>query len=89
MNKFIVVPFNMFSLEQQILLCDDNNTTEFARVELAKLPEVIADLAYAQHIDSVKLAGNKSYATALESEIKNYVVSNYAQHALNIEILEV
>lgn len=89
MNKILVVPFNMFSLEQQILICDDNDTTEFARVELAKLSEVLADLAYAQHIDTIKLAGNKSYATALETEIKNYVVSNYAQHELNIEILEV
>lgn len=89
MNKILVVPFNIFSLEQQILICDDNDTTEFARVELAKLPEVLADLAYAQHIDTIKLAGNKSYATALETEIKNYVVSNYAQHELNIEILEV
>lgn len=89
MNKILVVPFNMFSLEQQILICDDNDTTEFARVELAKLPEVLADLAYAQHIDTIKLAGNKSYATALETEIKNYAVSNYAQHELNIEILEV
>lgn len=88
-NKIIAVPFNMFTLEQQILLYDeDNGTTEFARVELAKLPEVVADLAYAQHIDTIKLAGNKSYVTALETEIKNYVVSNYAQYELNIEILE-
>lgn len=88
MDKFIVVPFNLFSLEQQILICDENDTKEFARVELAKLPEVLADLAFAQHIDKVKLVGNASYATALETEIKNYVVGNYAQHSLNIEILE-
>lgn len=90
MNKIIAVPFNLFSLEQQIILCDDNDATEFARVELAKLPEVIADLAYAQHIDSIKLAGNESYATALKKEIEKYAISNYAEcNQLNIEILEV
>lgn len=88
MNKIIAVPFSMFSLEQQILICDDNDTTEFARVELAKLPEVLADLAYAKHITNIKLCGNKSYITAIKQEIEKYTTKNYTENILNIEILE-
>lgn len=89
MNKFIVIPINLFTLEQQILLCDENSTAEFAKVELAKVPEVLADLAYAQHIDKIKLVGNFSYAAAMRGEILSYAKHNYAEkEQLNVEILE-
>lgn len=89
MNKLLVVPINLFTLEQQILICDDSNTIEFARVELAKIPEVLADLAYAKNINNIKLIGNKSYATALKDEINKYAINNYTEkNQLNISILE-
>lgn len=90
MNKFIAIPINLFTLDQQIMLYDteQNKVTEFAKVELAKLPEVLADLAHVQQIHNIKLIGNKYYAQAIKSELDNYVITNYAEHQLNVEILE-
>lgn len=90
MDKFIVVSINLFTAEQLILMYSEAEgiSKEIARVELAKLPEVVVSLAVGQKISDIKLVGNHNYATAIEQEIQTYAIKEYGKNELNIEIME-
>lgn len=90
MDKFIVVSINLFTAEQLILMYSEAKgiSKEIARVELAKLPEVVVSLAVGQKISDIKLVGNYNYATAIEQEIQTYAIKEYGKNELNIEIME-
>lgn len=88
MDKMIVVPINLFNLEQEIMILEQTGSQAFAKVELAYLPEVIVEACNVHFTNNIKLIGNKNYAEALSNEIKEYAVINYANKDLNIEIME-
>ena len=88
MDKMIVIPLNLFSLDQEIIIVDETGNKGFAKVELAHLPEVVVEVCGVNSTDSVRLIGNKNYAEALANEIKEYVTMNYANKILNIDIME-
>ena len=88
MDKMIVIPINLFSLDQEIIIVDETANKSFAKVELAHLPEVVVEACGVNSTDSVRLIGNKNYAEALANEIKEYAAMNYANKNLNINIME-
>ena len=88
MDKIIIIPINLFSLEQEIMIVDQIGTHQFAKVELSHLPEVIVEASSVHLTDNIKLIGNKNYAEALANEIREYSAINYANKNLNIEIME-
>lgn len=88
MDKMIIIPINLFSLDQEIIVVDQGGNHSFAKVELAHLPEVIVEACNVNHTENIKLMGNKHYAEALSNEIKEYAAINYANKNLNIEIVE-
>ena len=88
MDKMIIIPINLFSLDQEIMIVDQMGTHQFAKVALSHLPEVIVEASSVHHTDNIKLIGNKNYAEALANEIKEYSAINYANKNLNIEIME-
>lgn len=88
MDKMIVIPLNLFSLEQEIIIVDEIGNKSFAKVELTHLPEVIVEACGVNSTDNVRLIGNKNYAEALANEIKEYAAMNYANKNLNISIME-
>ena len=89
MDKMIIVPLNLFSLNQCILISDENGARDFAHVELNHLPEVLVETANVHSTNNIRLIGNKNYAEALLNEIKEYAIQNYADNNLNITIMEV
>lgn len=88
MDKMIIIPLNLFKLEQEIMIIDQDGTQSFAQVELAHLPEVVVEACSVHNTDHIKLIGNKNYADALVNEIKAYAATNYANKDLNVEIME-
>lgn len=88
MDNMIIIPINLFSLDQEIMIVDQEGSHAFAKVELAHLPEVVVEASGVYCTDTIKLIGNKNYAEALANEIKEYVIQNYANKNLNIEIME-
>lgn len=88
MDKIIVIPLNLFSLDQEIIIVDQTGNQSFAKVELAHLPEVVVEACGVNSTDNVRLIGNKNYAEALANEIKEYAAMNYANKNLNISIME-
>ena len=88
MDKMIIIPLNLFKLEQEIMIIDQMGTHEFAQVDLAHLPEVIVEACSVYNTNVVKLIGNGNYAEALSNEIKEYAIKNYSNKELNISIME-
>ena len=88
MDKMVIIPLNLFSLDQEIIIVDETGNKSFAKVELAHLPEVVVEACGVNSTDSVRLIGNKNYAEALANEIKEYAAMNYANKVLNISIVE-
>ena len=89
MDKMIIIPINLFKLDQEILILnEDGSTTNFAFVDLAMLPEVAVEACSAYDINKVRLIGNGNYATALSNEIKEYALQNYSNKELDISIME-
>lgn len=88
MDKMIVIPLNLFSLDQEIIVVDETGNHSFAKVELAYLPEVVVEACGVNCTDNIRLIGNKNYAEALVNEIKEYAAMNYANKVLNIDIVE-
>ena len=88
MDKLIIVPLNLFSLQQSIMVVDQDGSHAFANVELAHLPEVLVEATNVYHTNNIRLIGNKNYAEALANEIKEYAIQNYTNKELNIMIME-
>lgn len=88
MDKMIIIPLNLFSLDQEIIVVDQGGNHSFAKVELAHLPEVIVEACRVNHTELIRLIGNKNYAEALENEIKEYAALNYTDKELYISIME-
>lgn len=88
MDKLIIVPINLFSLQQSIMIVDQDGSHAFANVELAHLPEVLVEATNVHHTNNIRLIGNKNYAEALANEIKEYAIQNYTNKELNIIIME-
>lgn len=88
MDKQIIIPINLFTLEQSIYIVDETDSKEFAKADVIHLPEVVGDLSIAQNIENIKIIGNKNYSEALAKEIKEYSLTNYANKTLNITIME-
>lgn len=88
MDKMIIIPINLFKLEQEIMIIDQEGTHAFAQVDFAHLPEVIVEACGVHNVDTIKLIGNGNYAEALSNEIKEYAIQNYSNKELNISIME-
>ncbi len=88
MDKMIIIPLNLFKLEQEIMIVGQDGTHAFANVDLAHLPEVVVEACNVHCTDTIKLIGNANYAEALAKEIKEYSIQNYANKILNISIME-
>ena len=88
MDNIIVIPLNLFKLEQEIMIIGQDCSHEFAQVDLSHLPEVIVEACNVYNTDTIKLIGNANYAEALANEIKEYSIQNYANKTLNITIME-
>lgn len=89
MDKMIIIPINLFKLDQEILILnEDGSTTNFAFVDLAMLPEVIVEACGVYNTNNIRLIGNSNYAEALSNEIKEYALKNYSNKELNISIME-
>ena len=88
MDKLIIVPINLFSLQQSIMIVNQDGSHAFANVELAHLPEVLVEATNVHHTNNIRLIGNKNYAEALANEIKEYAIQNYTNKELNIMIME-
>ena len=88
MDKLIIVPLNLFNLQQSIMVVDQDGSHAFANVELAHLPEVLVEATNVHHTNNIRLIGNKNYAEALANEIKEYAIQNYTNKELNIMITE-
>lgn len=88
MDKMIIIPLNLFKLEQEIMIINQEGTHTFAQVDLAHLPEVIVEACGVHNIDTIRLIGNGNYAGALLNEIKKYAIQNYSNKELNISIME-
>lgn len=89
MDKMIVIPLNLFKLEQEIIIVDEVGSKTFAQVDLAHLPEVIVEACGINHTDTIRLIGNGNYAEALSNEIQEYAIKNYTNCKLKIDIMEV
>lgn len=88
MDKMIIIPLNLFSLDQEIIVIDQGGNHSFAKVELAHLPEVVVEACRVNNTEHIRLIGNKNYAEALSSEIKEYASLNYTNKELYINIVE-
>ena len=88
MDKMIIIPINLFRLEQEILIVDDTGTKTFAHVELPTLPEVVVEACNVYGTNKVRLIGNGNYAGALANEITEYAIVNYSNTNLDINIVE-
>lgn len=88
MDKLIVVPLNLFALEQDIIIVDENGNTPLTRVNLTDLPEVVVTACVAHDIHNIKLIGNANYAGALATEISTHATINYSDNKINISIME-
>ena len=88
MDKMIIIPINLFSLDQEIIIVNQDGNQSFAKVDLAHLPEVVVEACGVNYTDNIRLIGNKNYAEALANEIKEYAMINYSNKELNIEIME-
>ena len=88
MDKSIIIPLNLFKLDQEILITDQDTCRTFAYVGFAELPEVVVETSRAYDIHDVKLIGNGNYAEAISNEIKEYLTTNYSDNILNISIME-
>ena len=89
MDNMVVIPLNLFKLEQEIIIINQDGSQEFASVDLAHLPEVTVEACGVYHTNNIKLIGNGNYAEALSNEIKQYAIQNYANKDLEITIMEV
>ena len=88
MDKMIVIPINLFTLDQEIIVVDQSGNHSFAKVELAHLPEVIVEACGVNNTENVRLIGNRNYAEALANEIREYASLNYSNKELYINIVE-
>jgi hypothetical protein len=88
MDNMIIIPINLFSLDQEIIIINQDGSQSFAKVDLVHLPEVVVEACGIYSTDSIRLIGNKNYAEALSNEISEYAAINYANKTLNIEIME-
>ena len=88
MDKMIVIPINLFTLDQEIIVVDQGGNHSFAKVELAHLPEVVVEACGVNNTEVIRLIGNRNYAEALANEIREYASLNYSNKELYINIVE-
>ena len=88
MDKMIIIPLNLFKLEQEIIIVDQTGSQAFAQVDIAHLPEVIVEACSVHNTNTIKLIGNGNYAEALSNEIRAYATHNYSNINLDITIME-
>lgn len=88
MDNMIIIPLNLFKLEQEIMIVDQEGAHDFAKVELTHLPEVVVEACGVYGTNKIRLFGNNNYAEALSNEIREYAIQNYSNMNLDIEIME-
>jgi uncharacterized lipoprotein YmbA len=89
-NKIVIVPLNLFSLNQTIFIVDKEKekTQIFTTVEVSTLPEAMVEACVVYSTSEIKIIGNTNYAQALANEIKEYSTKYYSNKELNITITE-
>ncbi len=88
MDKVIIISLNLFKLEQEIMIIDQEGTHGLALVDFSHLPEVVVEACNVFSTNNIKIIGNRNYAVAISSEINEYAIQNYSNSNLNISILE-
>lgn len=90
MDKKIIVPITLFSLNSPIFLSEgskgNNTTILFGLSSIEELPSKIVELAKEKGIKDIVLYGNESYLTSIKETILTYSASEYSNNKLNIII---
>lgn len=90
MDKKIIVPITLFSLNSPIFLSEgpsgNNTTILFGLSAIEELPSKIVKLAKEREIEDVVLYGDENYLTSIKETILAYSATEYNNNKLNIII---
>ena len=65
----VVCNFNMFDIEQTVLIYADDSTTPIVKCSMEDLGKTITDICFSNNINNVHLFGNAKYIEAILDDI--------------------
>lgn len=86
--KRIICNFSMFTLNQEVLLLEDENTSPkvIANSTISELPFAIAGMCDEHDINNVLLFGNKEYGERLAEDICKVGALKYSNEKIIVEV---
>ena len=86
MDKKLIIPVQLFTLSNPILLSEEDSNKMIDKGSIAELPFKIADLAKSYKIKEIILYGEEDYLIPLKESILTYALSQYNNNELNVII---
>ncbi len=86
--KRIICNFSIFTLNQEILLLEDENTSPKLITDSAfgELPFAIAEICDKYDVNNVLLIGNKEYGEKIAEDICKVGALKYSNENINVEV---
>lgn len=87
MDKYVIINMNLFTMNNQVLIIENDNVNPVGAYTLEELPNVVSTLAHDQNIGLVKIAGAAKYAKLVEYGIETAEMSKYNERKIKIEVM--
>ena len=88
MDKFILINLNMFTMNHQIFIVDEERgMATLGAFSVNQLPAVLDQATDGADTKKIRIAGNRSYAQDLIDLLKTYEFTKYSQNTLDIEVI--
>ena len=85
MAKTLAINVNMFSIQQQVTLINENGEQEHLGGATAnRLGEYAASFANSTDIDEIRVIGQKDFAKKVVADIKEYLGTKYSDGTVRI-----
>lgn len=88
-KESIIVDLNNFALNTDVFILKDDGSVNTIKVQrdINNLAQVMADLAYANNIYSLRICGSSLTYTELKECIEQYEQRKYSQNKIDVEIM--
>ena len=86
MEAKIICNFNMFDLEQTVLIYTNDSTTPIVKCTMEDLGETIVDICSNSNIKNVHLFGNNKYVETILRDIDLHSMSAYSKGLIKVEV---
>ena len=88
MDKYIIIVINLFARNSDIFVSNDTESPSFVgSYTLEELPKIVVDLAHAENVYKVKIAGANKFSQLIEFGIEQNEMTKYSENKIKVEVI--